>query len=117
MTETSIVITVAVGIIGCVIAVVTYFAGRQSAGKAEAREMGSLLTDLRYIKDMVDSINRRLGEDVGRLEGRVDQVSKQLSDVSETAGRAHESAKMVHSRLNEHLEREHGQRGRGGGEA
>ena len=56
----------------------------------------------------MDRIEGRLNADVGRLEGRIDEQTNQLSQVSATAARAHESAKSAHSRIDEHLKREHG---------
>ena len=37
----------------------------------------------------------------------LDEISNQLAGISNTAGRAHESAKSAHNRIDEHLEREH----------
>lgn len=75
----------------------------QSDGKAA----GALETDLRYIKESVGRIEGQLNRDVQRLEGRIDEISNQLAGISNTAGRAHESAKSAHNRIDEHLEREH----------
>lgn len=90
------------------LSVATFFIGRQSASKAEGKEAGSLAKDIEYIKDSVERIETRLNDDVKRLEGRCDEMSKQMVSISGTAAKAYESAKMEHNRLNEHLEREHG---------
>lgn len=87
----------------------TFFIGRQSASKAEGKEAGSLAKDIEYIKDSVERIETRLNDDVKRLEGRCDEMSNQMVNISGTASKAYESAKIVHNRLNEHLERDHGQ--------
>ncbi|MEA4831556.1 MAG: hypothetical protein VB118_02945 [Oscillospiraceae bacterium] len=92
-----------------VLSVFTFFIGRQSASKAEGKESGSLAKDIEYIKDSVERIETRLNDDVRRLEGRCDEMSKQMVSISGTAAQAYESAKMEHNRLNEHLERDHGQ--------
>lgn len=92
MTDLSIFITVA----GLCLSVATFYFGRQSVTKADGKAAGALETDLRYIK-----------ESVGRIEGRIDEISNQLAGISNTAGRAHESAKSAHNRIDEHLEREH----------
>ena len=89
MTDLSIFITVA----GLCLSVATFYFGRQSVTKADGKAAGALETDLRYIK-----------ESVGRIEG---QLNSQLAGISNTAGRAHESAKSAHNRIDEHLEREH----------
>ena len=97
MTDLSIFITVA----GLCLSVATFYFGRQSVPK------GALETDLRYIKESVGRIEGQLNRDVQRLEGRIDEISNQLAGISNTAGRAHESAKSAHNRIDEHLEREH----------
>ena len=99
MTDLSIFITVA----GLCLSVATFYFGRQSVTKADGKAAGALETDLRYIKESVGQLNR----DVQRLEGRIDEISNQLAGISNTAGRAHESAKSAHNRIDEHLEREH----------
>ena len=86
MTDLSIFITVA----GLCLSVATFYFGHQSVTKADGKAAGALETDLRYIK-----------------EGRIDEISNQLAGISNTAGRAHESAKSAHNRIDEHLEREH----------
>ena len=85
MTDLSIFITVA----GLCLSVATFYFGRQSVTKADGKAAGALETDLRY------------------MEGRIDEISNQLAGISNTAGRAHESAKSAHNRIDEHLEREH----------
>lgn len=91
------------------LSVATFFIGRQSASKAEGKEAGTLTTDLKYIKESVDRIENRLNDDVKRLEGRIDEVSKQVNEATGTAARAHESGKSAHKRIDEHLERDHDQ--------
>ena len=103
MTDLSIFITVA----GLCLSVATFYFGRQSVTKADGKAAGALETDLRYIKESVGRIEGQLNRDVQRLEGRIDEISNQLAGISNTAGRAHESAKSAHSRIDEHLEREH----------
>lgn len=94
--------------IGCVIAVATFFIGRMTASKAEGKEEGSFSTDLKYIKESVQRIEKQLNNDVTRLEGRIDEHSSQFSQIATTATKAHEASKSAHKRLDEHLEREHG---------
>lgn len=103
MTEISFLITV----IGICLSIATFYVGRQTASKADGRAAGALETDLRYIKESVGRIEGQLNRDVQRLEGRIDEISHQMSGLSNTAARAHESAESAHNRINEHLEREH----------
>ena len=92
---------------GLCLSVATFYFGRQSVTKADGKAAGALETDLRYIKESVGRIEGQLNRDVQRLEGRIDEISNQLAGISNTAGRAHESAKSAHNRIDEHLEREH----------
>lgn len=100
-------LSVLIAVIGCCLSVATFYVGRQSASKADGRAAGALETDLRYIKESVGRIEGQLNRDVQRLEGRIDEISRQLSETSRTSTRAHESAKSAHNRIDEHLEREH----------
>lgn len=95
--------------LGLILSIATYAAGRQSAIKKEGKEAGSIQKDIEYIKGSIDRIDNRLNDDVKRLEGRTDELSKQLINIAGTASKAYESSKMEHNRLNEHLERDHGQ--------
>ncbi|WP_339060105.1 hypothetical protein [Tepidibacillus marianensis] len=98
-----------VAVVSSAISVASFYVGRATANRAEGKEAGSLATDLKYIKESVERIETRLNDDVKRLEGRIDELSNQLVTISGTAAKGYESAKMEHNRLNEHLERDHGQ--------
>lgn len=102
--EVSTVITIS----AFIMSVLTFFIGRTTASKTEGKEAGSLITDLKYIKQSVDRIENRLTDDVNRLEGRIDQVSKYVTTAVSTSARAHECGKSAHKRIDEHLERDHG---------
>lgn len=92
---------------GLFLSIATFYVGRQSASRSEGKNAGALETDLRYIKESVGRIESKINSDVQRLEGRIDEISLQLTGISNTAGRAHESAKSAHNRFDEHLDREH----------
>lgn len=98
---------VLIAVIGVVLSIATFYIGRQSAAKNDGKAAGAVETDLKYIKESVGRIEGQLNRDVQRLEGRIDEISKQVASVSNTAARAHESAKSAHNRIDEHLEREH----------
>ena len=99
-----------IAIVGCAISLASFYIGRATAHKTEGKEAGSLATDLKYIKESVERIETRLNDDVKRLEGRIDELSNQLITISGMAAKGYESVKMEHNRLNEHLERDHGQK-------
>ena len=98
-----------IAMIGCGVSIATFFAGRLSVHHMQGRKTGNLEKDVEYIKKSVDRIDSRLNDHVKRLEGRMDEQSKQLVDLGNLAARAQESAKSAHKRLDEHLKREHGQ--------
>lgn len=96
-----------VTLISVALAIATFFIGRQTASHSAGKESGSLMTDLKYIKESVDRIENRLGHDVGRLDGRIDEQTNMIATAVGEAARAHESAKSAHHRVDEHLKRDH----------
>jgi 5-bromo-4-chloroindolyl phosphate hydrolysis protein len=107
-------LSICITIIGLALSVATFYIGRQTASKQDGRAAGALETDLRYVKESVSRIESKLDRDTQRLEGRIDELSIQLTAISEKATRAYESAKSAHNRVDEHLEREHDIPRRGG---
>ena len=73
---------------------------------------GQLYTCKARGKFRKEGVSPLVGDDVEFCEvpggeGRIDEISNQMSIISNTAGRAHESAKSAHNRIDEHLQREH----------
>lgn len=99
--------SILIGVIGLVLSVITFYIGRQSSAKDDGKSVGAMETDLRYIKESVNRIEAQLNRDVQRLEGRIDEISRQLTDTASISHRAMESTKSAHNRIDEHLEREH----------
>lgn len=102
-------VNVAIALVGVSLAVASFYLGRQTASRDAGIEEGSLHTDLQYIKESVARIERRLNDDINRLEGRIDEISKQIMEIAGLSSKAYESTKSAHRRLDEHLERDHGQ--------
>lgn len=102
-------ISILVAIVGACVSAATFFIGRQTAARSDGRETGALVTDLKYIKESVERIEERLNDDIKRLEGRIDEISMQMANVTGTATKAYESAKSCHKRVDEHLSHTHGQ--------
>lgn len=92
---------------GVLVAMLTFLIGRQTAAKLDGKEQGKISTDLEYIKDSVNRIDKSLTDNVKRLEGRIDEQSAIAISISQLAGRADEKAASAHKRIDEHLEREH----------
>ena len=102
---------------GLLRSVLTFFGGRQSAAKNDGKEAGALAKDIEYLKDSADRQEGRLdrieltvGDNVKRLEGRIDEQSVTITQISQLAAEANQRAKSAHRRVDEHLEREHGQK-------
>lgn len=49
-------LSIIIAVVGCLVAVVTFFIGRQSASKAEGREAGQILSEIGYLKRGIDDI-------------------------------------------------------------
>ena len=102
-------INLIIAVLGGCLSAATFFIGRQTAARSDGRESGALVTDLKYIKESVERIEERLNDNVKTLEGRLDEISVQITNVTSTATKAHEAAKSCHKRIDEHLSRTHGQ--------
>lgn len=50
---------VIIALIGCALSIATFYWGRQSVTKMDAREMGTILAELQHIKNGVDEIKQR----------------------------------------------------------
>lgn len=90
-------------ILGSCLSVATFFVGRQSAAKSDGREMGGIMTELKYIKESIKSLDDKLGDDVKRLEGRVDELSGQVMGMGKDITKIYESSKSAHKRIDEHI--------------
>lgn len=100
-------ISILVAVLMLAIAAATFFLGRTTAARASGREEGGLSKDISYIRDAVTKMEGKLDSATSRLEGRIDELSKQQSSGVALATRALENAKSAQKRMDEHLEREH----------
>ena len=100
-------INLIIAILGGCLSAATFFIGRQSAAQSAGREAGSLVTDLKYIKETVERIESRLNDDVRSLTDRIDKMSHELTEIREEVTRAFESAKSAHRRLDRLDVRDH----------
>ncbi|MGI6403248.1 MAG: hypothetical protein ACOX0K_03305 [Oscillospiraceae bacterium] len=90
------------------LALATFFIGRISASHLAGKESGSLVTDIKYIKESITRIERRVDCDIGKLEDRADEVSIQIATLGKEVSRSVEASHSAHRRLDDHLVREHG---------
>ena len=100
-------INILIAVIGVFLAVATFYIGQKSGAKNDGKAAGALETDLKYIKESVGRFEGQRNREVQRLEGRIDEISKQMAGVSSASTKALESSKSAHNRLDEYLEREH----------
>lgn len=98
-----------IGIAFCaaLVSVLGFWFGRQSAARSDEKEQGEISSDLKYIRESVNRIDKSLTDNVKRLEGRIDEQSSLAISISQIAGRADEKAASAHKRLDEHLKRDH----------
>jgi len=83
--------TVVASIIGCVVALATFFWGRQSASKQDGQETGQILTELGYLKSNTDDIKRRLD----KQDDRYIETATRLTAVEASAKQAHKSIDAI----------------------
>lgn len=60
-----------IALIGCVVAVVTFFVGRQTSANNTGREWGELKSDLKHIKDDVKEIKDTVSASVEGLRKEI----------------------------------------------
>ena len=89
------------------LALATFFIGRISASNQAGKEWGGLATDIKYIKESIARIERRVDSDINKLEDRSDEVSIQIAGLGQEVARSVEAFRSAHRRLDEHLARDH----------
>lgn len=88
-----------VAALGCALAVATFFAGRAAAKRGEGREAGEMAMNIKHLVADVAEIKKSLSDNVLRLEGRIDQLSVIVSEVTAAATRAESIARAANSRI------------------
>lgn len=69
-------VSVLVGVIGCVLSVVTFFVGRTTAAKNSGQQTGQVLTELGYIKKGIDGLEQKMERMEQQYSGLDVRVSK-----------------------------------------
>ena len=73
-----------IAIVGCLLAVLTFFIGRLSASKQEGREAGQMFSEMGYLKSGIDDIKAEIKEQrktYDTLQTRVTIVERDLKTV------------------------------------
>ena len=83
-------ITILISIIGCAVAVATFFIGRTTAAKTAGKQDGTMLTEIGYIKANTDEIKAEQKEQ-----------RKTNSEYAQRLTAVEESAKSAHKRIDE----------------
>lgn len=81
----------------------TFFIGRMTAKKAEGEAAGELKTDIKYIKESVQKIERRMDVSDTRNDSRIEELSQQIVEVGKGLSKVEESSASAHKRLDEHI--------------
>lgn len=77
-------LSIIIAVVGCLLAVITFFIGRQSASKQEGREAGQMLSEMGYLKSGIDDIKAEIKEQrktYEALQNRVTIVERDLKTV------------------------------------
>ncbi len=93
--ETSVII----GVLGLALSAAAFFVGRGAAKKGEGREAGEMAMNIKHLMADVAEIKKSLSDNVLRLEGRIDQLSANVSEVAAIAVRAESVAKAANTRI------------------
>ena len=83
-------ITILISVIGCAVAVGTFFIGRTTAAKSAGKQDGTMLTEIGYIKANTDEIKAEQKEQ-----------RKTNSEYAQRLTAVEESAKSAHKRIDE----------------
>ena len=90
-----------ISVISIVLAIATFLIGRLSSSNAAGRELGGMTKDITYIRDGLDRLSGQLSADVKRLEGRIDEQTKQITCLATETAKAMTSAASAHHRIDE----------------
>ena len=78
-------ISVLIAVIGVVLSIITFVAGRQSSAKNQGLQDGQILTELGYLKSNTDEIKKRLDEEDHR---HIETIQK-LAELDSSLKSAH----------------------------
>ena len=73
-----------VAVIGCLLAVLTFFIGRLTASKQEGREVGQMFSEMGYLKSGIDDIKSEIKEQrktYDILQNRVTIIERDMKTV------------------------------------
>jgi len=93
------IITAAISITGVLISYNALKRNADSDKRKEGEAGASVVSDIKYIKEILTSIKHSLETEIKRVEGRVDQLANTLSENYKETVKAVESAKSAHHRL------------------
>jgi len=79
-------------IVGLILTVISFYAGRKTASRQEGVQDGTILTELGYLKSSMDDIKRRLD----RQDDRDRDYVSRLTCVEESAKSAHKRIDQLH---------------------
>ena len=78
-------ISILIAVIGVVLSIITFVAGRQTAAKNQGLQDGQILTELGYLKSNTDEIKKRLDEEDHR---HIETIQK-LAELDSSLKSAH----------------------------
>lgn len=81
-----------IAVIGLIVSVITFYAGRKTATRQEGVQDGTIMSELGYLKSSMDDIKRRLD----RQDDRDRDYIARLTCVEESAKSAHKRIDGLH---------------------
>ena len=78
-------IAVLIAVCGCALSVGTFFVGRMTAAKTSGQEYGVMLTEIGYIKSIVDDVKKK-----------IEQSDKRYIDLAERVTALEEKVQIYH---------------------
>lgn len=81
LTTTTITLSSIITIVGCLIAVATFFSKRNKNSKEDEARLIRMEKDLLYIREKVDGVNQRLDKQDNRLDKHDERIDKCEKDI------------------------------------
>ncbi len=88
-------ISILIAIIGVVLSIITFVAGRQTSAKNQGLQDGQILTELGYLKSNTDEIKKRLDEE----DHRHIETIKKMAELDSSLKSAHKRLDGLEQRV------------------
>lgn len=97
-------VSILLALVGTCLCIATFFIGRSSAAKQQGTQEGVIATEIKHLRDDVTEIKGMVCSNVSTMNGRIDELSAQLSKALTDSALAQKAADATWKRLMEHLD-------------